>query len=512
MPELQRLQVPLFRVQTEQLIPLASPLEFYLAVLRGIKESRQRITLSTLYLGNGQMERHLVTQLREASDRNPYLKVRVVLDYNRGMRRHRGESSMELLLEAKMKAKKPNNLDFVLYRHSYCPQMLDPLIHTGLPEVGGTYHSKACVFDDSVILTGANLSEEYFLTRKDRYLLVDRAPELADHLDDFFEVFADHGDRIGRERAVERAHLTSARRSTQARRSLDLFFLNSAEIARERRAAPTPAALDGAGPRRLTARSLPAESQSTLVAQFKASRSPLETLEVVSRAEELGAERQPSPSTGGSVHIAVAFQVPQMGLRQEEELFAKTMEILGAQPGRKSATLVSCYFNPTHTLRSSFAALPTEARLAFVAGSPRGSSFYRAGTFKKNIPLVYRESLYRWIQAFAAREDARFFEYFQEKTSFHVKGFWAEVENNEQRDYLTIIGSSNYSMRSFSRDLEGQFYIFTSDPEAIDKLDLDRQSVMHHAEETTAASLKRDPDTTPGLWSSLLYSLFKRFI
>ena len=39
---------------------------------------------------------------------------------------------------------------------------------------------KACVFDDTVVLTGANLSAEYFERRQDRYVVIRDAPALAD--------------------------------------------------------------------------------------------------------------------------------------------------------------------------------------------------------------------------------------------------------------------------------------------------------------------------------------------
>ena len=47
-------------------------------------------------------------------------------------------------------------------------------------EVLGVQHAKACVFDDTVVLTGANLSAEYFERRQDRYVVIRDAPALAD--------------------------------------------------------------------------------------------------------------------------------------------------------------------------------------------------------------------------------------------------------------------------------------------------------------------------------------------
>ena len=39
-------------------------------------------------------------------------------------------------------------------------------------EVLGVHHQKIYIFDDKVVLTGANLSNDYFLNRRDRVLLI----------------------------------------------------------------------------------------------------------------------------------------------------------------------------------------------------------------------------------------------------------------------------------------------------------------------------------------------------
>lgn len=68
--------------------------------------------------------------------------------------------------------------------------LLDKLFpSSGVREIKGTFHTKFMICDDDVILTGANLSEEYFISRKDRYILVRNCPELADYLEDFLDCF-----------------------------------------------------------------------------------------------------------------------------------------------------------------------------------------------------------------------------------------------------------------------------------------------------------------------------------
>jgi CDP-diacylglycerol---glycerol-3-phosphate 3-phosphatidyltransferase len=58
-----------------------------------------------------------------------------------------------------------------------------------LSEVAGVHHQKIYVIDDRVILSGANLSKNYFLNRKDRALLID-SPALSDYLFEYIRILA----------------------------------------------------------------------------------------------------------------------------------------------------------------------------------------------------------------------------------------------------------------------------------------------------------------------------------
>ena len=45
-------------------------------------------------------------------------------------------------------------------------------------------HIKGAVFDDTVLLTGANFSDEYFVDRQDRYWIFNDTKALADYFED----------------------------------------------------------------------------------------------------------------------------------------------------------------------------------------------------------------------------------------------------------------------------------------------------------------------------------------
>jgi CDP-diacylglycerol--glycerol-3-phosphate 3-phosphatidyltransferase len=73
--------------------------------------------------------------------------------------------------------------------------LLDKLFpSSGVREIKGTFHTKFMICDNDVLMTGANLSEQYFLSRKDRYIVVKNCPELADYLEDFMDCFLNSGE------------------------------------------------------------------------------------------------------------------------------------------------------------------------------------------------------------------------------------------------------------------------------------------------------------------------------
>ena len=56
----------------------------------------------------------------------------------------------------------PGNLKIAFNRNS---------VHKGVVgEISGVHHQKFAIFDNKVIVGGANMSQSYFLNRKDRYM------------------------------------------------------------------------------------------------------------------------------------------------------------------------------------------------------------------------------------------------------------------------------------------------------------------------------------------------------
>lgn len=74
---------------------------------------------------------------------------------------------------------------------------------------------------------------------------------------------------------------------------------------------------------------------------------------------------------------------------------------------------------------------------------------------------------------------AQFSEYFREGWTFHSKGIWAD---GKYGTCFSNIGGSNFSRRSFGRDIEFQVYLWSQCPKFNVELGKERNRVWKFAE------------------------------
>jgi phosphatidylserine/phosphatidylglycerophosphate/cardiolipin synthase-like enzyme len=89
----------------------------------------------------------------------------MVFDYNRSLREENGESPVKLLSLWREGIEQKETVRIGFNRVGRGAGVLG--------EVRGVHHQKIAVFDNRVIVGGANLSKSYFLNRKDRYMQFD---------------------------------------------------------------------------------------------------------------------------------------------------------------------------------------------------------------------------------------------------------------------------------------------------------------------------------------------------
>ena len=94
------------------------------------------------------------------------------MDYMRGTRTTRdGESSYFMLKDLKTKHYQ-KDLRCGFYHNPDTGLLKGKASQSPLREIFGVHHIKAHVFDSNVVITGANLSEDYFTDRQDRCYVI----------------------------------------------------------------------------------------------------------------------------------------------------------------------------------------------------------------------------------------------------------------------------------------------------------------------------------------------------
>uniref|UniRef100_A0A8B9UVP9 CDP-diacylglycerol--glycerol-3-phosphate 3-phosphatidyltransferase n=1 Tax=Anas zonorhyncha TaxID=75864 RepID=A0A8B9UVP9_9AVES len=185
--------VPEFGISSSHVKVLSSPAEFYELLKVQIKTAKQRVVMASLYLGTGLLEQELVDCLEETLEKSlqakesPDLRVSILLDYTRGSRGRKNSRTMLIPLLQRF----PEQVRVSLFHTPNLRGLLKLLIPERFNETIGLQHIKVYLFDDNVILSGANLSDLYFTNRQDRYVLLQDSPEIADFFTELVDAIGD---------------------------------------------------------------------------------------------------------------------------------------------------------------------------------------------------------------------------------------------------------------------------------------------------------------------------------
>jgi CDP-diacylglycerol--glycerol-3-phosphate 3-phosphatidyltransferase len=148
-----------------------TPSDFHGYICQKIRSAQHRVYLASLYVGAGTGEKE--DELLDAiSNVGPGIEVKILLDANRALRpvpskNKKMTSSAKAVYQC---LKKRSGKASGLYLFQALPEPRRLLLPSPLNEVAGVFHIKAYIVDDELILSGANLSEEYFVDRQDRYV------------------------------------------------------------------------------------------------------------------------------------------------------------------------------------------------------------------------------------------------------------------------------------------------------------------------------------------------------
>jgi len=173
---------PGFPCSIDDLESLSGPEDFFNALLNNIKKATQRIVISVLYFGTGEREKMLRDAIWDALRRD--VEITIFMDEARGTRGSGdGCDSVSFFSELKK-----DGLRIMQVPSVGKSGMWKYLLRERLNEILAVYHVKGVIFDDLLLMTGANIGDTYLTNRQDRYMLLN-VPQLTQHYSDFFSAF-----------------------------------------------------------------------------------------------------------------------------------------------------------------------------------------------------------------------------------------------------------------------------------------------------------------------------------
>uniref|UniRef100_A0A8R1DLP9 CDP-diacylglycerol--glycerol-3-phosphate 3-phosphatidyltransferase n=1 Tax=Caenorhabditis japonica TaxID=281687 RepID=A0A8R1DLP9_CAEJA len=299
---------------------------------------------------------------------------------------------------------------------------------------------KLYIFDNNVLISGANLSESYFTDRADRYFLFKNCKQLADF---FNEIIHTVGD-------------TS-------------FTVQSGQV-------------------------IPS-SNCDVHPYLGESQKYRELLK--SRVEKVIQDyRENCQQISNGTTKTWIFPILQMGLLGINQELNLLNRLFSSRDEELKMTMASGYFNFTEHYEDLIFRHGTY-EIDILTASPFANGFFESAGLSKYIPPLYSNISRDFLrkQHKNRRASIRMHEYFREGWTFHAKGLWIEKGN----ETTTLIGSSNYGYRSVHRDLEAQVLVITSDNELVTRLNQEKNRLFEHSSLLDAAALQKPEHYTPFL-------------
>ncbi|CAG0889753.1 unnamed protein product [Cyprideis torosa] len=414
-------RTPGFLLNGGQVRVLRTPTEFYEFLMFRMASARKRVGVASLYLGTGSMESHLASFYQTPSLRGIWWK--------------------------------------------YLPQRYN--------EVIGLQHMKILVFDECVLMTGANLSEDYFTKRQDRYIVFDNAVHLSNFFYGLIETVSQFSYTLTEDNELEvkdgwgvnpihSPYSDFVRKAGNAVRN----FLNN-EMMKQRE---------------LLERSA---SDASIAASSFDGKSGLAAL--------FGRQ------TKGDTRV---YPMVQMGELNIHDDFLATQKIFhGAEPG-SLLKIATGYFNLVTDYKQILLDR-SRANVQLLMAHPTCNGFLGAKGPAGGIPYGYTMLAKTFFDSVKKSGEGlkriSLWEYQRPKWSFHAKGLWY-YPKGEYLPSVTLIGSPNFGYRSVYRDLEVQLCLVTVNEELRRALNEEQKLLFEPHSSIATGETFSAVDRRPPLW------------
>ncbi|KAL2825627.1 hypothetical protein BDW59DRAFT_179838 [Aspergillus cavernicola] len=457
--ELDRI-APCFEVSASRISILDSPASFYSTLKNKIRNARRRIYLSTLYIGKTEYE--LIETVNHALRDNPELRVSILTDALRGTRENPNPSCASLL--ASLVAEHgPDRVDIRMFHTPNLTGLRKKWIPRRINEGWGLQHMKLYGIDDEIILSGANLSNDYFTNRLDRYHVF-QSKELTEYYARIHNAICGLSFKVLPDPHNAAGYLLDWPGANGAPSPLDNpedFIAYSSTVLKHLiQPIASNAALE------------PKSSDQTYVypvAQF----TPL---------------LKPDTSTEFPAVTTIL------------QLLSNSLAFSGAR-----WLFTAGYFNIHPVLSSLLIASTSTSQTTsttqgtVLTASPWANGFYGSPGVSGMLPAAYTHLSARFLDRVADAQRTNSIQLKEWRCgtvgepdgwTYHAKGLWVTLPK-EEHPSLTFVGSSNYTKRSYGLDLEVGALVVTGDQELKRRLAAETEWLQTNASAVSREDLRR---------------------
>jgi CDP-diacylglycerol---glycerol-3-phosphate 3-phosphatidyltransferase len=474
---------PRFEIEPTQIEILDSPGAFYETLKRKIKSARRRVYLSTLYIGK--TEHELIATLHEALEDNPDLEVSILTDALRGTRESPSASCASLL--APLITKHGDRVKIAMFHTPNLKGWKKKYIPRRLNEGWGLQHMKLYGFDDEIMLSGANLSDDYFSNRLDRYHVFS-SKELADYYSKIHDAVCELS-----------------------------YDLQPAPETPEGYTLESPINRGIPDPVWHTKRFKVYAKQILEPLIHKKARQKMFPVPFTADKTFVYPVAQFDILVGNPINIGLLDYEFQTYTSTEKPMLSKLLTRLADDQNLRNSrwTFTAGYFNidpEISNLLLAAAPVPSTASdtksCTVITASPWANGFYGSKGISGLLPAAYTLLSRRFLQSVskAGKDPSIQLKEWRKGTvgepggwTYHAKGLWATLAPQvspsgelveEDGPSVSLVGSSNYTKRSYSLDLEVGAMILTADPELKKKLKAETEWLQKDATVTTIDDLR----------------------
>lgn len=374
---------------------------------------------------------------------NPELKVSLLTDALRGTR-ETPEPSCASLLATLISDFGPERVEVRMFHTPNLTGIRKKLLPKRINEGWGLQHMKLYGIDDEIIMSGANLSSDYFTNRQDRYHVF-KSKQITDYFENVFQAVCGLSFRV-----------------------------------------------------------LPSEQPDGFVLDWPQTNFQISPFDdrmgyIAFATKVLAPAMLPThvsaPKTTDTQVYPLLQLTPLLRPDTSNELPALTRILKNlATPEFEGSkwTFTAGYFNMTPEFRQLLLdSKPASGTI--VAASPWANGFYGSKGISGMLPAGYTYLSRAFLNAVSAaglsrqitvKEWRRGTVNTPDGWSYHAKGIWITLPG-QKYPAISVIGSSNYTKRSYSLDLEANTLIVTSNPGLQQKLGEEEQWLQKYATKMT---------------------------